>query len=54
MNIAMLNINRDAMSPAYEDLLNYNAANNKFGIIKPSSSNSRQNVAKYPTQSKKK
>ena len=54
MNIAMLNINGDAMSPAYEDLLNYNAANNKFGIIKPSSSNSRQNVAKYPTQSKKK
>ena len=54
MNIAMLNVNGDAMSPAYEDLPNYNSANNKFGVSKPSSSNSRQNVAKYPTQSKKK
>lgn len=54
MNLAMLNINGDAMSPAYEDLLNYNNANNMYGISKPSSSNSRQNVGKYPTQSKKK
>jgi len=54
MNLAMLNVNGDGVNPAYEDLLGYNPAKNKIGVTKQSSSNSRQNVIKYSTQTKKK
>lgn len=54
MNLVMLNINGDGVNPAYEDLLNYNTDNNKLSMPKPSTSNSRQNVVKYSTHTKKK
>jgi hypothetical protein len=50
MNLMMLNVGRDPLTQGYEDLLGYN----KIGISKPASSNSRQNVIKYSTGSKKK
>lgn len=50
----MLNINGDGVNQAYEDLLNYNTENTKISMPKPSTSNSRQNVIKYSTNSKKK
>lgn len=54
INLMMLNINGDGVNQAYEDLLNYNTENTKISMPKPSTSNSRQNVIKYSTNSKKK
>lgn len=54
MNLMMLNVGGDPLSQGYEDLLGYNIGSNKIGILKPGTSNSRQNVIKYSTGSKKK
>lgn len=53
-NLMMLNMNGDALGAGYEDLLGYSTGNNRFGIVKPSTSNSRQTAIKYSTGSKKK
>jgi hypothetical protein len=52
MNFMMLN--GDSTPHGYDDLLSYQPGNNVLNISKPSSSNSRQNMIKYPSQSKKK
>lgn len=51
--LMMLNVSGDHLNTGYEDLLGY-STNNRMGISKPSTSNSRQNVIKYSTNSKKK
>lgn len=54
INLMMLNINGGGVNTAYEDLFNYNSDNSKISMPKASTSNSRQNVIKYSTNSKKK
>ena len=54
MNLMMLNVNGDALGQGYDEITGYSNAHNRMKISNPSTGNSRQNIIKHPSQSKKK